>query len=105
MKDAVKVFPCGREVCDKTTSGLRLYRNRTLLMMIRQNYLCALCGMFMQSYEATFDHEDGRGMGGGKRDDRIEVDGKWKNAAVHGSCNGAKGSRKIPYVIEQQVGA
>jgi hypothetical protein len=54
----------------------------------------------MDADEITFDHEAGRGMGGAKRDDRIEVDGKRKNAAVHFGCNAAKGSRKVHYVAQ-----
>jgi hypothetical protein len=55
----------------------------------------------MRLEAATFDHAAGRGLGGFKRDDRIEVDGHWQNAAVCWSCNGFKGSRRTPYLIEQ----
>jgi len=44
--------------------------------------------------DPTFDHEAGRGFGGGFRDDSLfHVDGTWRNAAVHFLCNGQKGSR------------
>jgi hypothetical protein len=44
----------------------------------------------MAEPETTFDHDDGRR--GGRHDDRIEIDGKRKNAAVHKLCNGERGS-------------
>ena len=69
-------------------------------MAERQGWLCGLCRLTMSGFDVTFDHESGRGMGGGKRDDRIDVDGKRQNAAVHFSCNAAKGSRRIAYLIQ-----
>jgi hypothetical protein len=72
-----------------------------MAMARRQRGRCALCGHLMDEGTPTFDHENGRGMGGAKRDDRIEVKGRWQNAAVHYLCNGDKGSRKVPYVITQ----
>jgi hypothetical protein len=48
---------------------------------------------------ATFEHQDGRGMGGGHRDDRIEIDGKPYNGAACLSCNGSKGSKRIDYNV------
>jgi hypothetical protein len=47
--------------------------------------------------DATFEHEAGRGHGGGHRDDRIIVNGKNINGAAHRSCNGQKASRRINY--------
>lgn len=82
----------------QTICGMVEYRQRTLLMRSIQKDLCGLCGHWMSEEEATFDHEDGRT--GGKYDDRIFVDGKRKNAAVHKLCNGDKGSRKVAYVIQ-----
>jgi hypothetical protein len=38
-------------------------------------------------------------MGAGKRDDRLEIDGKPINAAVHGLCNVERGSKRTPYLI------
>jgi hypothetical protein len=101
-KPAVKVMPDGREICDcSTPSGRAEYKRRSEAMAERQHYRCALCGKTLVGWHPSFDHEDGRGMGGGRRDDRIWVDGKWKNAAVHISCNNDKGSRRVPYVISQ----
>jgi hypothetical protein len=45
----------------------------------------------------TFEHQDGRGAGGGHRDDRIEIDGQWNNAAVDPDCNISKGSKRYTW--------
>jgi len=48
--------------------------------------------------EATFEHEDGRGMGGARRDDRIVIEDeegrfvRHQNGASHKSCNSKRGS-------------
>lgn len=84
-----------KEILDLgTTEGLRKYKVRTIEMSIRQDGLCAICGRFM--VRPTFDHEGGRGAG--KRDDRIEADGHWINAALHEICNGLKGSKRYKWV-------
>ena len=101
MSDAFRVTRDGREICSKAPKGRDEYRRRTIAMGHRQRWLCALCGLHMSRETLSFDHEHGRGMGGAKRDDRIEVGGRWQNAAVHILCNGEKGSRKVPYVIMQ----
>jgi hypothetical protein len=90
----------GREICRKTPLGRALYRQRTLAMAFRQKWRCALCGKPMSEDDVTFDHQDGRGMGGSRRDDRIEIDGKRFNAAAHEKCNGEKGSRRVPYLLQ-----
>ena len=100
---AVKVFPDGREVCDCTTKqGRSEYNSRTVSMAERQSHRCAMCQRSLHGYRPTFDHEAGRGAGGGHRDDRIEVfipdeDGitiRWQNAALCRSCNSEKGSKR-----------
>lgn len=99
---AVRTMKDGREICQQQTrAGADEYRLRRMLMRARQHCLCALCGLWMSEDLTTYDHE--RGRGGGKRDDRIEVDGRWQNAAVHWGCNSDKGSRRIPYVITQET--
>ena len=90
----------GRQICLNSVAGWREYNRRTDEMSERQKHLCGLCGLWMPEDDRSFDHEDGRGMGGAKRDDRTEVDGKRKNAATHCGCNVAKGSRRIPYVVQ-----
>jgi hypothetical protein len=95
---AVERFPGGREVCNKLlTDGRNEYRNRTMDMADRQKGLCAICLLPMQE-EITFDHQAGRGFGGSNRDDRIDINGKWKNAAVHSRCNAWKASRRYQWI-------
>lgn len=66
-------------------------------MWNRQKGLCCLCSLPLVRDEATFEHQDGRGMGGSRRDDRIEKDGQLYNGAAHFLCNNAKGSQRINY--------
>lgn len=100
MKAAVKVYPSGREVCHKTVAGVMEYRRRVEMMWTRQQALCAICGHYLRLDQATFEHQDGRGMGGGRRDDRTEISGEPYNAAAHGLCNASKGSKRTPYLIQ-----
>lgn len=104
MLAGVKIFPDGREVCDKMTAlGRQEYKLRVEAMWFRQFGVCCLCGfldgcpgaLFLE--EATFEHEDGRGMNGAKRDDRIEKNGRRYNGAAHEQCNFKKGSTFIGY--------
>lgn len=104
MRQGVFVYPDGREVClRKTEGGQREYRRRTEAMRQRQGGRCCLegfapgCSGYLRKGEATFEHEDGRGMGSGRRDDRIEKDGRPYNGAAHLQCNMWKGSRRIDY--------
>lgn len=48
--------------------------------------------------DVTFEHQDGKGMGGSHQDDRIEIDGEWYNAAAHWKCNNDKGSKRFKWV-------
>lgn len=99
--DVVKVHRDGREVCAATPAGVREYRNRLQKMLARQGSTCGLqvselCSgkKFLSPRDATFDHEDGRGMNASHRDDRIEKDGKPYNCAACGYCNSEKGSKR-----------
>lgn len=101
-REPVKVHPDGREVCNcRSIGGSIEYHSRTAAMEYRQHYGCAICGI---SRLLTFDHQNGRGMGGSRggaiRDDRIEIDGKWFNAALCVSCQSLKGSRRYHWVKE-----
>lgn len=95
--------PGGRQVCTRGAAGVREYRKRVEIMFERQMGRCALCLKPMRLELATFDHANGRGLSGAWRDDRVEVNGVWQNAAVCWPCNSAKGSRRIPYLIQQHV--
>lgn len=94
----VVVHKDGREVCQKNMEGLREYKTRTVDMVRRQDYRCAIGNEYIENWTATFDHQAGRGMGGGHRDDRIEIDGEWNNAALCAHCNGLKGSRRYSWI-------
>ena len=102
-KEAVKVFPDGREVCSNTIAGSREYQLRLTEMYERQGQMCAIHAGWITREEATFDHQAGRGSGGGHRDDRTEVRGQWQNAALCIHCNGAKGSRRYHWLAGEYV--
>lgn len=99
--EAVNVYPDGREVCQDNAAGRREYFRRTRLMAERQNQICALCERFM--CDVTFEHQEGRGMAGGFRDDRTEIDGNWYNAAAHSFCNSIKGNKRFHWVDGKYV--
>lgn len=106
-RGAFRTMDDGREICytvgmvRQSLAGRKEYRARTLKMLERQGGRCCLegyapmCPGVLSAEEATFEHE--RGRGGGKRDDRIEINGKWINGAAHAICNRWKGSRYIDY--------
>jgi hypothetical protein len=93
----VKVMAGGLEVCQRNPMGLAEYKRRTLEMAERQGGRCAICGFTFDGWlgQPTFDHEAGRCVG--KRDDRIEINGEWRNAALHQACNGHKGSKSYSW--------
>ena len=95
INEAWRKYPDGREVCLDTGRGCTEYTHRTVLMVVRQKNMCADCGKFMFSTDATFDHEIPRGLGGAFRDDRIEIDGTPVNRAVHFWCNSKRGSKRL----------
>ena len=85
-------------VCPPTPTGRREYLRRIIEMVDRQRNACAICELPLIYLEATFDHEAGRGMGGGRRNDLIEhEDGSWMNAALHARCNAEKASRRYKW--------
>jgi hypothetical protein len=113
VREPMKVFPDGREILDlKTKAGSDEYQRRKLAMWERQGRRCALqitdiCKQRQGRWpkdETQFDHEHGRT--GGKQDDRIEVldretgKMKWQNGSCCAWCNCAKGSRKMPYIVD-----
>ena len=93
----VWTYPSGRETCPKTLHGRWEYQNRIRLMWTRQKGRCCLCGEPIGLSQAVFEHQDGRGQGGGNRDDRIERNGKPYNGAACWTCNSAKGSKRVDY--------
>jgi hypothetical protein len=86
----------GPEICNfNSATGRREYYRRTAEMALRQRGKCSICGFPMKIDDCTYEHQDGRGMNGGHRDDRIVVDGKPYNSAAHGLCNVRKGSVRL----------
>lgn len=101
---AVRTFKDGREKCNHLTkAGRDEYERRKRAMWERQEKICCLYGHIpgcpgkLNWSDTVFEHEDGRGHGGGHVDDRIEVDGKWQNGAAHAWCNSKKASVRINY--------
>lgn len=120
----VRTYAGGREVCNtKCREGQEEYVSRKRQMFERQEKICCLSGICptctgrMRWVDSTFEHEAGRGAGGSKRDDRIEVpivdvdgnpvidEGKPAmrpiNGAAHHWCNAWKSSRVIHYHEEE----
>lgn len=104
--EPVRTYRDGREVIRTSTrAGRTLYKLRTRIMWERQGGMCGLqiskkCMKKLPLRLAKFDHADGRGLGGssgggGKRDDRIVIDGKPANCAACFYCNAEKGSRRL----------
>lgn len=101
--EAVKIYPDGREVCNRDIAeGKHEYDSRRYQMEVRQGFRCAICER-IASCMMQFDHQDGRGHGGGNRDDRIEVEGKWFNAALCHMCNTEKGSKRYQWLNGKYV--
>lgn len=95
---AVRVYPDGREVCNLLCkAGVYEYKRRIFQMWARQNERCCICHLPLQLDKATFEHQDGRGMDGAHRDDRIEKNGHLYNGAAHWWCNRDKGSQRMTY--------
>lgn len=90
IRNGVRYYPDGREVCQETAAGKREYEDRRTISWTKQKGLCALCGEWLHPIEATTDHIKPRGMGGARRDDRQE-----NIQAVHALCNSAKGSKRL----------
>lgn len=106
----IKVFRGDREVCNRhTKAGRDEYDRRKRVMFERQRGICSLmltsqCKLKqgrMPFRECTFEHTQGRG--GGKRDDRIEIDGKPYNSVACPWCNCEKGSRPLSAVLADVV--
>jgi hypothetical protein len=71
-KEAVRIVG-GREICSQSPAGRAEYQRRRAERWVLDNGICCLCGRFIPLSLATTEHPQGRGMGGSKRDDRVEV--------------------------------
>ena len=94
LTGTVRIMKDGREICSMTREGREEYKRRTRQMYDRDSCICCLCGGFI-AYGYTFEHKNGRGMAGGKRDDRIEG-----NGVAHWLGNGRKGSMSYETYME-----
>lgn len=95
IEEAYQKWPDGRLVALETPKGHEWYRTQTDAMVERQNNRCGLCGLLMSHigiYRPTFQHGDGRGMGGARRNDDINAPG---NCAAHWICNSEAGSKRL----------
>lgn len=116
-RPAFKTMRDGREVCDLTTkAGKFEYDHRKFLMRARQNNSCCICGRYMRWEDTSFEHFDGRGHGGGHRDDRIirpvevmepvsgalSYEAEFYNGASHFACNAKKASVRMDRFLEQE---
>lgn len=89
--------PNGRQVCSPNAAGRREYERRTKAVSDRQKGKCAIC--LLVGAKLRLDHQDGRGHGGGHRDDRIlDEKGMWMNAGLCDFCNGCKGSKRYHWI-------
>jgi len=106
----VRVMKDGREVINLLKkAGRDLYEQRKRAMWERQGRRCCLesrvkgCPGKLAWADCVFEHQDGRGMEAGHRDDRIErpdpKTGKMEpyNGAAHARCNALKMSIRVNY--------
>jgi hypothetical protein len=91
---AFHTFRDGREVCFHTQAGRREYAKRRDEMWHRDGGICCICNRPVSLNLATFEHTDGRGMNGSRRDDRTTKDGKPLNGVAHEKCNIEQGSKR-----------
>lgn len=101
-KPAVKKIG-DREICNlETREGREIYAERTSQMASRQRFRCAICKHPQLGMQ--FDHESGRGHGGGHRNDAItNAEGEWINAALCSNCNQWKGSKRYKWINGQYL--
>lgn len=93
--EAVRVFRDNREVCNLLCkSGRDEYERRKRLMWERQLKTCILCSQPLAWKDTTFEHQDGRGFGGGHRNDAVTKNGAPYNGVSHGWCNAKRGSKR-----------
>ena len=106
----VRVMKDGREVVNLLCkAGRDEYARRVRVMWERQGKQCCLSGVIewcpgrLALADACYEHQDGRGQGGGHRDDRIErpdpKTGEIRpyNGVAHWVCNSKKASIRIDY--------
>jgi hypothetical protein len=85
----IRITKDGREICDRTAAGRKVYAERLYIRWELDRGACCLCGLFVMLSDATVEHPNGRGMAGATRDDRLE-----SIRIAHYYGNAAKGSRR-----------
>lgn len=84
--------PGGREVINlKTTLGKTIYRERLTAAWLRDRGFCGICNLPVVLASADPDHIEPKGMGGSRRDDRVD-----NIQPAHRRCNIEKGSKRLP---------
>lgn len=95
---AYQKLPDGRLVALNNKKGDAWYHSQTIKMARRQKGVCGICqsSRLMHGtgeWSTTFQHGDGRGLGGARRNDDVDALG---NCAAHWKCNSELGSRRLP---------
>ncbi len=93
-----RVMGDGREICSKTSAGKKEYFRRKLERWVMDKGLCCLCGQPIVAEQLTYEHPNGRGFGGGTRDDRVE-----KCRVSHYFGNMAKGSMHLDDYLKKPL--
>lgn len=94
-KDAVRIYPDGREVCQNNAAGRREYAKRRLERWRIDKGVCCLCDQMVWPSACTIEHPNGRGMAGSKRDDRVS-----EIRVAHYRGNMAKGGMSLERYLE-----
>lgn len=88
----------GREVCSQSKGGREEYRRRREMAWDRDRGICILCEQPVSLEEATTEHIQTKGMGGAKRDDRLD------NLAVsHWFGNNSRGSISLELYLSKPL--
>ena len=84
-----------REICSSSPAGRAEYQRRRELRWDMDRGICCLCGQFVPLNQATVEHPNGRGSGGGNRDDSVEA-----IRISHFFGNNAKGSISLERYLQ-----
>jgi 5-methylcytosine-specific restriction endonuclease McrA len=87
-----------REILGKSARDRAEYKRRREDAWDRDKGICILCGLFIPFEQATTEHIIPKGMGGAKRDDRLENIG-----VSHFFGNGARGSQSLDRYLQKPL--
>lgn len=108
-KPIIRMFKDGREVINMLSkAGRDEYRRRKKEMWMRQGERCSLqispqCKQKKGKWPfdlVQFEHSDGRGYNGSRRNDAIWKDDKPYNSASCPYCNSQKASRRLEELVD-----